>query len=228
MKNIKITFFVLLLFSLLSACKDLEGNLSFFEDIRLLDHKERARLVPTGNYRAELDYKEKKHQIKLKIKDAIKNKKDLKLKLNLPKTAALPTTNGSIDIRASQIGQPFDLKGLLRTHTSYSGHHHGRQACTYQVKERVCEKICEEDVSIVSSKGKHGGVKSRHRQRCRKKCNYEYIDYQGTREVQYHYRRKNITLKGDLFKPHSQKKIGYLNVGRKDSSRIYDYQGPCL
>ncbi|MCB1215624.1 MAG: hypothetical protein KDK66_09150, partial [Deltaproteobacteria bacterium] len=184
--------------------------------------------VAKGYYDLELEYHPKKNKLELKIKKAVNGKKDLKFNQKLPNTVKLPSHSGPIKVESEELGQPFDLVGFLKKDITYSPHRHDWESCTYQVKERVCERRCEVEDSHTHIHQKGKKTTTHHVEReCHRQCDYEYVTHYGSREVEYRYRTQTLSLKADLLQPGSLVKIGDLEVGRRDVSKDYHYRGFC-
>ncbi|MEQ1877843.1 MAG: hypothetical protein ABL958_14470, partial [Bdellovibrionia bacterium] len=103
---------VLLLALLGTACDDLQGTLSVQSPLTLKTKKETIVLQP-GSVSAKLDLDEGDRELEIKVKNAQGKEKEAKLKI--PAGMAIPKFSGTLDLKAAQTGQAFDLKGVIDT-----------------------------------------------------------------------------------------------------------------
>lgn len=202
----------------LSSCNDFSGEFKTGQKLKIVHTsmfgKKKTKSIPAGEYRATLGFSSK-NKVKLSLKRS--GKKDIDVKIKLPKNAQFPTYQGEISIPASQTGQRYDLKGKIATNVTRSGTTNTYESCSYTDQVRRCEKVCKE---ITKPNG-------RVVTRCKKECHMETVTIRGSRDVTYHtvYTAKKIKL--GVFNPGTRDRLGDFKGNFNDSDKVYDYYGTC-
>ena len=203
----------------LTSCNDFSGEFRTGQTLKLkhktIFGKTKTKKVPAGEYRATLGFSSK-NKVKLSLKRS--GKKDIDVKIKLPKNAQVPTFSGAINIPATQTGQLYDIKGRVKTDVTRSGQTNSYEHCTYTDRVRRCEKVCEEVTKP------NGRVVTR----CRKECRMVTVTLNGDRAVTYQMVYTNKKIKVGMFTPNSSQRLGEFRGTFNDSDKVYDYYGQCL
>jgi len=202
---------VLLLALLGTACDDLQGTLSVQSPLTLKTKKETIVLQP-GAVSAKLDLDEGDRELEIKVKNAAGKEKEAKLKI--PAGMAIPKFSGTLDLKAAQTGQAFDLKGAIDTDVDEGPSIDTTESCSY-TREVVRYRWVE-------VKDPRTGKIRRHRE-----SYTEYETVYGTREVRYHNKHTTVTGKAEFIEPANGSLLATFNGSRSWSETIYEYQGRC-
>ena len=86
----------------LTSCNDFSGEFKAGQKLKIVHTsifgKKKTKKIPAGEYRATLGFSSK-HKVKLSLKRS--GKKDIDVKIKLPKNADFPTFQGEINIPAA-------------------------------------------------------------------------------------------------------------------------------
>jgi hypothetical protein len=197
----------------LSACDELQGNLSVSKPIVLKLKKDKMLTLAPGSYSTEVEVDSKDREIEVEVKVG---EKKHKTKIKIPGTDPLPTYNGSLKMSAAEIGQSFDLSGVVDTETDETSPTRATESCTYYVRERVCH-IEREPAGPNGEPGREVRV-----------CNIEDVAHTGSQHVEYHY--ETTTTTGDMMflEPGTLNVSAQFHGSRSVTHKIYDYTGECF
>lgn len=161
--------------------------------------------IKAGSHRMELASKGKR-KFEMKIKMDGKSKV---LPLTLPKGHDIPKYSGDFSVPGRAMKQDFDLNGVVDTEVTESDIHYGSESCTYTEREWVCKP----------RKGRRRGKGNRE-----PRCDYEYVTYHGSQDVEYYYRYTDTELTMNF---ENGETLATFHGTRHESDKIYTYQGEC-
>lgn len=192
-----------------TSCVDFKGNFTVHETIAMkhttIFGKTKTVKVPKGVYKAEFDLLAS-NKIKLTFK---KPGDDISVKIKLPKNTNLPSHNGTLNLKASQSGQPNDIFAQLNTEISESSVSRGTESCSYTQIETQCRVECSAP------------------NECQKVCEDVEVTIQGKKFVKYYYKYTDKFLELEVTKPNSSVILGEYSAQSNDVDKIYTFQGPC-
>lgn len=168
-----------------------------------------------GKMKAKLDTKSKT-KIDLILDDL---KGDPIVQFKVPSGFKVPERRGEFKLTSQQIGQPFDLHGLVDTEVTESKRYDEWERCTYQEQRTVCSYVpprcrtTRRGETVCSGGGQQ--------------CHIETVTVWGNRRVEFYYRQTDTDVIFSLMQP-SQSDIAAQFTGRQSySDKIYIYQGIC-
>lgn len=189
MKNIVFIMVALLMVS----CETLTGNLSVSNELKFAD----GTVVAAGSYQATI--KPKRRSLTLGLPS------DISAKFKIPKGTDLPSRNGNISLESSEVKQPYDIEGRMKTNTTESDSRRDFERCTYQVPHTVC----------------------RTDDRGRTRCYTQYRSVNGWRDVQYRVRTDSKYLSVSLLTPGTNVSNAQFEGTDVTNYRVYEFSGQC-
>lgn len=171
--------------------------------------------VKAGSMKAKLDQKSKT-KISL-ILDGLKN--DPSVIFKVPKGFKIPERNGEFHLKSKQVGQPFDLHGLVNTKVTESKEYRGWERCTYTEQRRVCRTVpprCRtnrEGRTICRGGGQ--------------RCHWENVTVWGDQRVEYYYRQTDRDINIGLMEPGQSNASAEFVARQRWDQKVYTYKGRC-
>ena len=194
-----------------TSCLTLDGSLQVREAFTVkkksgflnLKTKE-VRIDPAG-YRASLKVKSDKNY-SLQLEGGSIGKIDVPLKaksdLNIP-------FDGAFNISHEQIDQPFDVAGIINTDIDESGYTNAVEACSWNITERKCDKVCDKD------------------NKCDVVCRDVSVTLKGHKDVAYHYRTTRRDLSLDFTRAGSTSLVASFAGSDVATEKIVDRESQC-
>ncbi len=214
----KLKVFSALAFLGVIACNDLTGTLTLRRDLNVVDKKGHTYTLQSGSYNSKLEYEEDNHRLDIKIKDAVDNKKDIEVRLQIPAGMEMPRESGPLVLAGALTGQSFDFRGDVNIDTVITPSESGYESCAYDSYEWVCRYDCNG----------YGRGWDRGRPGCYDYCGYEYVTRWGSRAVSFHTETTTTGVSGELMIAGTEENAGTLAVDRiTNSKKIYDEYGDC-
>ena len=213
-----------------TSCLKLEGNLQVSESLSAIEKygflnlKKRTIKISPANYSASVKIiSAKNFTLQLK-KDG--NTIDIPVKaknsLNIP-------IDGKFSIAAEQIGQPFNINGVINTDTESSSQTRELESCTKETKRVVCERnLVGEQRKDDHGKDDHGRDGHEHDGDNTPDCREITETYQGERRVVYHYETVDRDLQLEISKENSSAVSAVFSGKDSETSKVYDYTGNCF
>lgn len=206
--------------SLLSvSCVNLEGNLNVEQMLTakkrggFLNLKMKSVDIQPGIYHASLKVNNAK-SFTLKLKADKEGEADILIPIKSEKDFAVPA-NGNVIIRGSEINQPFDISGNIKTTVTNSNTVRSTEDCSAQRTERYCDRVCTAPTQP------SGTVY------CNVVCHDVVVTYQGTRFVEYHNKFTERNLTAELLDAQNKAVRARFTGTDYDTDKVYDYYGEC-
>lgn len=212
---------LLLVSAFAASCINLNGQLNISQTMTMkkkggfLNLQTKTINLEPGSYRADLKINNA-NSFTLKLKSDKADEKDILIPIRSEKAFDLPQ-NGTVKIAGSEIAQPFDLNGTIKTEYTYSDTTRTYEDCTISRTENHCEKIC----TTV------GGDPRRPVVRCDVVCHDVVVTFAGRRNVEYHYRYTHRNLEVAFSDLNSKAELATFSANGTESDRINDYYGEC-
>lgn len=184
----------------IAACSNTINGVLVANQTLTFNAKKAAPLAP-GKYEAAL--KASKKEVKLSI-DVPGQKKATEVSFKVPKSVSLPQENGSFELLAEQSGQPYDVKGTVKTVHVDGQEKWDWESCTYQAQRQECYYG-------------HNG----HPQ-----CYIVTYTVHGTRNVRYFVRNTTQSMDVNLLTA-TRAAAGNFNATEYSTSRVYTATGAC-
>ncbi len=223
----------LLLLSVLSAsCVNLSGNLNVSETLTakkrggFLNLQLKTVKIEPGNYSSNLKINSDK-SFTLKLRAEKEGDADILIPIKSEKSFNLPTT-GAVEIKGSEVAQPFDIKGSIVTNVTSSEQVRTTESCTYTLPEQRCEKVCVETPNPAPRVPREGERRPVDKAvDCRVVCQMVQVSYNGNRFVEYHTLYTSRSLTANIHEVDSAKVLATFSGNGNESDRINDYVGEC-
>lgn len=198
----------------MTACEPITGSIQFVKSITVKTTQQgncgygeldacqtTSTTIPAGDARFSLVFRNRQ-SLTLTVKTG---SKQIATDIMLPSEKSIPA-NGSVRFLAQEIAQPFDLNVNMQTVVTDSPETSTWEDCTYTIRQEVCRR---------DSRGQ-------------RRCELEYVEYRGTRDVSYFHRTTDEDLQGRLNSPGNQSDlIATMTGSRSGTEKIYTYQGQC-
>lgn len=210
---------LMLISAFAASCVNLDGHLNVQQTMNVkkkggfLNMKTKTVELEPGIYKAELKVKDR-DSLTLKLRLEKENDDEIKIPLKSDKDFNLPD-NGEVRISGSEVKQPFDVVGTIKTSITRSDSRRAVEECSLSVIERHCEKVCR-------PAGRNGD-----RVVCNVVCRDVSVTIPGVREYEYHTRFTHRDLEVDLKDVNTQAQLATLRTTGTESERVTDYYGPC-
>lgn len=192
MRSVIVALGVLLLFM---SCKGIKGEFVVNQPITLKTQSGRFSFAP-ANYSAELEVASAN---KLYLKSAGKT-----FRFDLPKETEIPSENGTFSVAREDLGQPYDLEGLVATKVEIGALIETDIHCTYEIPIHQCRPT------------RYGGMH----------CWTEWVSQPGMSHVRYSDVTEDKRIELALLEG-SEVKASFAGNEVKEY-REYEYRGPCL
>jgi hypothetical protein len=181
-----------------AACNGVDGTFVVSQNLTVVNAKKKTITVAPGQYTGSVSLARGGSEFEFAIKGVAG--KTQKVRIKLPKGEKVPTSEGPIELKAAEIGQPFDVRGNVDTQVTESDEMSGTQSCPIAHNFRVCDSNgCRVDSSI----------------------------HYGTQAITYHYENTTETLETEFLDAKSGATLATFS-GEKDSSdQIIDSSGDC-
>ncbi len=197
----KLFMFGVVFFSLLS-CKNGSGLLKVEEDITLKSKKGEV-VFETGSYDVSLNYKKKLFSSKVKVELKAEGKD--KVTFKVPKRVKLNRSQADELLKASEVGQNFDVKVNIMTKYSSSEPYLDTESCYETHSYKACH-FDEEGKRVFTKKS---------------------LSLGGLQKVQFHYNYTDKYIDFALLKVESGDQVANFTGGDNSSAKIYDFKGKC-
>ncbi len=197
----KVFMFGLVALSLVS-CKNGSGLFTVEKDIQLKGKKE-AVTFEEGSYDVSLNYKKKLFSSKVKVELKAKGKD--KVVFNVPKRVKLNRNYADEILKASEVGQDFDVKVNIFTKFSSSDPYFDTESCHETFYYKACS-INEEGSEVYTKKS---------------------MSLAGLQKVQFHYNYKDKYIDFALLEIDGGEQVANFRGGDNSSSKVYDFKGKC-
>lgn len=115
---------------LLVSCQEIKGNMEVLKNITLKSQNGSEQII-SGAYSGSVNFPSKKRMV-LEL-DQVEGQ----FTFNIPKNVRIPD-NGKIVLTADQVGQPYDVDGLVATNVQRGPIQESWESCTYQRPYTVC------------------------------------------------------------------------------------------
>lgn len=120
------------LFLFFAGCDEMPGTLRVTKKFLALVNGSTEE-IGAGSYKTSLDFGT--NQVTAKVEYSGQT---LDVVISLPPTGSIPD-NGPFAILSADSGQPFDVRGQVKTTTSTSALQTARESCQYYAQEPVCD-----------------------------------------------------------------------------------------
>lgn len=201
------------------SCVNLEGSLNVEQVLTakkrggFLNLKIKTVEIQPGVYHASLKVNNSK-SLTLKLKADKEGESDIHIPIKSDSDFSIPF-NGNVMIRGTQISQPFDISGKIKTTVTNSSVVRSTEDCTFQRTERYCDRICTPPATS------YGTVY------CTVQCREVVTSYPGTRFVEYHNKYTERDLTAELLDAQNKAVKATFSGTDYDTNKIYDYYGEC-
>ena len=192
-------FIAALLF--ITACIPFSGSLNVHKSLILLNKQYENVSLDAGNYEAEISGKKRPQRLELKLQDKEGHKQIFNF--YFPEGTEIPKISGTFRIQASDVDQPWDLVGNLKTTDSKTDLFSGYEPCTIRHDDRFY-----------------------HRRRPRK-FDRKYWADPGYRAVEYYYENEIKRLNIQIMEQGTQHSVAEFNGQAVTQTKVYTYQGFC-
>ena len=115
----------------LSSCVDLTGQLKVFKSFKVKSNSQ-VVTVTEGQYKTKLDIKKNRTKVTLENSSS-----KIKFEIRTSTSNSIPQ-NGSIELKSTEINQPFNILGQVETKVSRSGTKSSYESCTYRDTQTIC------------------------------------------------------------------------------------------
>lgn len=213
---------ILMVSALAVSCINLNGKLNVTSTMSVKKKGGFLHLVTKnvnlepGSYRADLKINNAS-SFTLKLRADKADEKDILIPIKSEKPFNLPN-NGPVLIKGTEISQPFDLNGTIKTDYTYSDITRTDEDCTISRTERQCDKIC---TTTVAGQGRRPVVT------CDIVCRDVLVTFPGRRYVEYHYRYTHRDLVVAFNDVNNKAQLATFSAIGTESDRINDYYGVC-
>lgn len=178
---------------ILNACKTYDGQLEVRQTLEFNEKKN--NFIEPGLYDAKLKIdSETSTTLTVAVGSSSKNPK---IKFKIPKQEKLPEDNGPFELSAAQTGQPYDIRGDLKTTVTQSDEKMGYESCQY-----------------------HDYVYDCYYQGGKKHCGYFYKEMRGERCIRYYNRYRDQVIAFDLLISNSKTSLGKFEGSHRSTERI--------
>jgi hypothetical protein len=190
------TYFALILAAafLVTGCRTFEGRMDTKEKLTFNERKNNVVEVGQADAKLKIDSKEK---VILEVSKAGRNNNP-KITFKIPKHEELPTYDGAFELTAAQTGQPYDVKGDVRTSVSRGPERGGTESCRYYDRVERC---------VRDEQG-------------RERCRWEQVERTGERCIRYYDEQTIQDLVFDLYKPNTQDNVSQFDGQYSESRRV--------
>lgn len=200
MKRIaKISLLLTVVLASITGCKEIYGTLFVNEKIKLKGNKERQTFSP-GEYDVTIDVGRKRIALKFE-RD---NSDNSKYRFYYPDDFDMPEDGDIALISHRDSGQKYDLSITKSTEVRFSDLRRGWENCSYTRSVRTC--------------GYHNG---------RYRCWWQDQTVYGQRQVEYVIKTEDVLYSANLSDPDSDDSVANFQGNDVDTSRQYEYFGPC-
>ncbi|MDZ4677971.1 MAG: hypothetical protein SGI74_10760 [Oligoflexia bacterium] len=193
----------------LVSCGDLDGVLNVVSALNVVNKDGKVVTVPQGSYNSEFSFNQEKRELKIKIRDAM-NGDDLKVTLKVPAGSSIPQNNGSFSLQSTQIGQAWNLKGVVRTSITQSLEQSLTENCNYRVQVVYYAPVYNQYGQII-----------------RYDRYYRYETRYGYRQVSYYDRVSTVSSESEFIDPQTGNRLAELSGNDTATERVYSYYGQC-
>lgn len=184
--------------SLLACGKTVDGLLTNSSVLTFNMKKNKTASVPAGRWETQIKFPSKK-EVKLEIKSATG---ETEVSFKVPKSAPLPTENGDFELLSTLSGQPYDVKGSVKTTHVDSDERWEWESCTYQVQREECYFNGHHHV-----------------------CRWVNYNVQGSRNVRYFIRQTTQDVTFNLLT--ASRTLGAFAGTERSTERVYTQTGMC-
>ena len=209
MKNVKGIMSLLLLSLMATSCISLNGQIDVKQTMAakkksgFLNLKTKEIQIQPDLYKAELQINgNKNYTLKLEGRDTISIPIKSNTNLNMP-------ANGKVVISHNDIGQPFDISGLIATDVTFSGRQDAVESCSWTVTENHCKKVCASSTS------------------CNIECHDEVVTLYGQQEIIFHYKNTYRDLAISFLKVDKGEELASFHGSNTEVEKIIDFQSVC-
>jgi hypothetical protein len=184
---------------LLTSCETIDGSLDVKKVLTLKDSKGKSVNINLGIHEdAAIKLKSKK-RLRLVLDDR-------KFEFKIPRSARIPTNNGTIFLESSQVKQAYDVSGEVRTEVTHGDRQRQRESCNWQEPYTVC----------------------RTDQNGRRVCRTEYRTRYGWRDIEFHYDLIDKNLQVSLLLPGTNVQAAHFGGEERYYQKVIDYEGRCF
>lgn len=182
------------------ACSNTINGVLESKEALTFNVKKKAVSIPAGKYETKVKAAKKEVTLEIKVPG---QKKATEVSFKVPKGAQLPENNGEFVLTADQSGQPYDVKGSIKTTHVDGPERWDWESCTYEVQRQECWYQGGQPV-----------------------CRWVYYTVHGQRDSRYFIRDTTQVVAFDLVNATAAAAGSFSGTDRY-SQRIYTYQGMC-
>ena len=183
---------------LVTGCRTFEGRMNTKEQLVFNERKNNVVDVGQADAKLKIDSETK---VILEVSKEGRNNNP-KITFKIPKHERLPSYDGEFSLTSEQVGQPYDVKGDLRTQVTRGREQRGVERCTYQERYRRCERLPD------------------GRQRCRD----EVVTRNGERCIRYYDEHTIQDLVFDLYHPNSSVNVSQFDGRYEQTDRVVTWR----
>ncbi len=228
MKSLLPIFCTLLIFS---GCVDYDGSFHATEKLKFKHStvfgNTKTKSLKAGRYNTSFEVTSGK-----KLKFTFRGDETVEVKIDVPESIELPSSDGSFFFMAEETGQNYDIKGDINTDYSSSGLISGVESCSYQRVERQCRRVCTEQPILVPAPRVDRPTRPTRpvtpRVSCRNICQPVSVTHYGHQNVRYRINYTKKTLQLSMNEASADKQVASYRGLDESSSRSYEYRGRCL
>lgn len=181
----------------LSGCRTFEGQMHTKEKLTFNERKN--NVVEPGVADAKLKV-ESKDKVILEVSKAGRNNNP-KITFRIPKHEPLPSYDGAFELTSQQVGQPYDVKGDLRSKITRGPQRRKTESCTYYDRVERCQQV-------------NG----------REYCEWERVERTGERCVEYYEETTIQDLVFDLYKPGTSENVSQFDGQYRSTQDIITWR----
>lgn len=224
--RLKIFLLIAAVFGLTSCKQTFEGNLSVFQNMKLVTSGNQQANILAGNHKAKIKV------VNSKKIELILNSSSGELKFPIKTNQSLnKVTDGTqLYFSSRENGQAYDVRALYRETVSNSPVQSAVESCVYYRTEYRCQDVYYPPQCTTytdCSRGVCQPVQHCIPGRYARECGYANVPYHGYQDVSFYYVTTSASVSGDFINPNNNAKMASFGVSDQSSAKQYTFQGVC-
>jgi len=192
--------------------KKVAGTFETREEIKL-NGKRGTVTLPAARYNANLKVKTKR-----KFQLVIPGNAGHKFTFRIPRGVSMPRNYGQVRLRASEVGQPYDLSANIDTTQNRSEVRHDTESCSRQVRREVCRYERRPEREVCRQRNGRRVCRRVPGRRVRV-CEPEWDTVWGTRDISFREVGKTTSYKVKFMAPNDGRVVARFRGNRYSSDR---------
>jgi len=190
----------------MSAC-DFQGTMSVSDSLKVVDRRGDTHVLKAGSYNTQLEPSAFGRKLRFEIRGAADQ--TIRMQFPLPSEFRNENYSGPINLKATDMGQYFDVQGTLQVITNTSGPYHRDMQCVY-------DTYVVRDCRDVQYRDSNGNI------RYRRECTDLVRNIYGTRHEDYQVISTDRTANLKLLDASSKREVGTYrgnqNLGTRENT----------